>query len=1034
MKTRWLPLFTGLALLAFAEPARSATITWTNISGGNWSATNNWSPQREPTNGDLVLITTPGTYTVTQDIGSASQSLIPTVTLGAGGGGAGVQSLTMSGLNFSFTNMLVTTGGVFAASSSAIGDYDTTNTTTMTVAGGVLNSMANTFYVTTLIVTNGGVVNSTNTSLPAVTLANGVINSDSDTVEGYYNGVVVDYPVFAVANGGVLNEAAMAIPVRSSLNVSSGGIVNVLDSSYYSALLGSVTNSGTINITNGGILLGYGDDSTLTGAIVNQAGGTINLRGAAFISSSGGFGTIDTTYFANHGNLTESAGAGSTIAVAYFDNSQGTISNLSGALTLENLATLTGTYYAAAGTFIELATGTNALTPGTPLVLAGSGQILFLYGTLLLPSNTVPNLILLGTTLELGPAFQGGAITNLTLNGISLSNTLPITGTFAATNSTLEGSFMISNHGVFAGSNTYVYGPVTVANGGIFDLNVGYAVDGLTVSNGGVANLSGAVSVYQVTVAAGGVANIAGSLGVYGPVTNSGTVNISNCAVSVNYYPIRGSLGGIFNQPGGLMEFTGGGSSVFYNYGPEYFVNHGNVAQNAPGGTNTIHILGFDTSQGTVTNLAGTLVLGIFETNLAGTFDAAAGATIQFVGGTATNLLTPGTPLVMAGGGLCEFTSGYLYLPTTLPPSLTLCGPAVVELGPGFQGGAITNLTLSGATLTNTLTVKGTFTATNQSTIYGSFTVANGGVFNLGGTVNGAVTVANGGLMTVAGGGAINSSGSLTLANGGTLNISAPGLDLYGPMTNAGTLNMTNTGMFLEGGSINQAGGLIDIWDNTGIGGYGSVIEGGYLLNQGRIVQSSGYGFAGLLSSTTNSGTIISQTGTILFGGVMWQLAPGSLNAVLNSATNYGSFGIYDGPGNLNGAFNVTLNNGYIPTNGTTFSLFSSASNTGTFSSLGLPAAVSWQASYGTTNFTLVAGNAKPQFGKYTRLGTNLIFSGLGGSPGSNYVVLTSTNPMLPLTSWTALTTNVFNSAGDFAFTNAINPGKPRQFFMFKTP
>jgi hypothetical protein len=109
-------------------------------------------------------------------------------------------------------------------------------------------------------------------------------------------------------------------------------------------------------------------------------------------------------------------------------------------------------------------------------------------------------------------------------------------------------------------------------------------------------------------------------------------------------------------------------------------------------------------------------------------------------------------------------------------------------------------------------------------------------------------------------------------------------------------------------------------------------------------------------------------------------------------------------------------------------------SYSGSFASLGLPSAVSWQSNYGTTNFSLVAGSPQPQFGTFNLSGTNLIFNGIGGSPGSNYVILVSTNLTIPLTNWLALTTNTFDGTGQFRYTNNVNPAKPRQFFIFKSP
>ncbi len=46
----------------------TAIIAWTNLSGGFWSDTNNWDPNRVPTNSDNVLLTADGTYAVIVDL------------------------------------------------------------------------------------------------------------------------------------------------------------------------------------------------------------------------------------------------------------------------------------------------------------------------------------------------------------------------------------------------------------------------------------------------------------------------------------------------------------------------------------------------------------------------------------------------------------------------------------------------------------------------------------------------------------------------------------------------------------------------------------------------------------------------------------------------------------------------------------------------------------------------------------------------------------------------------------------------------
>src|ERR1035441_7464464 len=155
-------LLAGMALLAIGNLAHCATITWTNASGGNWSDATNGSPHQSPSNTDSVLITTPGSYNVVVDSSGVNVYInINNLTVGAGGGVSGVQTLyvTNSLIGFSVLNsMLVTNGGVFTVGA----DNTSVGAATMTVAdSGVLNVNAihqSFFFGGTLVVTNGGVV------------------------------------------------------------------------------------------------------------------------------------------------------------------------------------------------------------------------------------------------------------------------------------------------------------------------------------------------------------------------------------------------------------------------------------------------------------------------------------------------------------------------------------------------------------------------------------------------------------------------------------------------------------------------------------------------------------------------------------------------------------------------------------------------------------------------------------------------------------------------------------------------------------
>ena len=69
--------------------------------------------------------------------------------------------------------------------------------------------------------------------------------------------------------------------------------------------------------------------------------------------------------------------------------------------------------------------------------------------------------------------------------------------------------------------------------------------------------------------------------------------------------------------------------------------------------------------------------------------------------------------------------------------------------------------------------------------------------------------------------------------------------------------------------------------------------------------------------------------------------------------------------------------------------------------------------------------------------GSNVILTGNGGPTGGgySYFVLTSTNVVLPIASWTTnAQVGVFDGSGNFVYTNAMTPGAPKQFFRLKMP
>jgi polygalacturonase len=74
-----------------------------------------------------------------------------------------------------------------------------------------------------------------------------------------------------------------------------------------------------------------------------------------------------------------------------------------------------------------------------------------------------------------------------------------------------------------------------------------------------------------------------------------------------------------------------------------------------------------------------------------------------------------------------------------------------------------------------------------------------------------------------------------------------------------------------------------------------------------------------------------------------------------------------------------------------------------------------------------------PQFAATTPAIGSVVIAGNGGLPGSNYVVLASTNLTLPSSQWTRLATNPFDGSGNFTFTNSTT-ASPRTYFRLQLP
>ena len=74
------------------------------------------------------------------------------------------------------------------------------------------------------------------------------------------------------------------------------------------------------------------------------------------------------------------------------------------------------------------------------------------------------------------------------------------------------------------------------------------------------------------------------------------------------------------------------------------------------------------------------------------------------------------------------------------------------------------------------------------------------------------------------------------------------------------------------------------------------------------------------------------------------------------------------------------------------------------------------------------------QFTSVSSAGGNVILSGANGTPGGNYVLLSTADLALPLSSWTRVITNQFDPSGNFSVTQPLGAGSSKAFYRLLIP
>ena len=955
----------------------SATLTWTNPSGGSWSVPTNWSLGRVPVTSDSVVIALAGTYTVTLDTTFTATSI--TVGLAGGTQTLALNSRTLT-VNGTFT---VKPGGAFVASASTIvGAGAVVNQGTITATNtNVIIPVAN--QATAVFAGNSGVAGAftNNAGATLQVQGNGSVGTSTLVIaSGFTNSGAIELTDITSSYGAVL-----AVGTGTLVNSSIGTISALVGSGGPRTLTAQLDNQGVVNATGGASF------TLLQPSGVHTNSGTINVTGTSFAVTQAGTAPSFTTT----GTITIGSGLTFTVTGGTFTHSAGPV-NGAGAFVANSVTMTLNTGFTPASfslTGSNLTLNAALSTAATASTISGSniggpGSITnAALQTLNLNGNTVVNTPVSnsGTLVAGGTVTIGNTLTN------AAGATLRVLGNGSVGTSTLTVTTPFTNNGAIELTDiTSSYGAVlNVPNGTLTNASTG-TIGALVGSNGprtlnaqlnnqGIVNATGGAS---FTLALPSAAQ-----------TNSGTINVTGTSFTVAQSGTAPSLattgtiaigagqtftvtGGTFTHSAGAINgagaFAASSATVTLNAGfaPAIFTLTGsNLTLNTPlstasmaltisssnvGGTGSITNaalqtlnLNGNTSLNTTVSNNGTLVAGGTIT-LGNTFTNGAGATLQVQGNGAvgTSTLTINTPFTNNGAiQLTDVTSSYGAVLNVPNGTLTNASTGTISALTGSNGprtlnaqldnqgtvnaagGASFTLALPSAAQANsgTISVSGTSFTVNQSGTSPSFSTT--GTINVG---LGLTFAVNNGTFTQAAG---------TMSGNGTLSLGAVTATINAGVT-LSFLTATNTTLALNAALVTSTTML----NLTGVTVNGS----------GSITNASGQTMV-LVNTTinppiTNSGQIL-YGGTGGFTGTYAQTSTGTLELAGTGATGIADLTIANG----------FTNNGIIDMSSTVSSYPATLTVTnGTLTN----------ASLGTISTSFGAGGARTITAQISNLGT----------------------------------------------------------------
>jgi hypothetical protein len=813
-------------------------------------------------------------------------------------------------------------------------------------------------------------------------------------------------------------------------------------------------NAGAFNFTNNGSAT-----LTLGGGVTNNSPNTqtfsvpVSLTGAVTLNGAAGGLTLSNTV-----------------------TGSGSLTSINGTNTLTGNTSYAGNTTVGSGELIVSGTnlfyGAVSVGTGSTMIMSGDEGI----GSTL-TVNTGGSLQITGAG-QLNGGIYGGAIPNGGSLIFSSTNSLGLYGTISGGGSlTLNsGSLTLGNPTAAANPPGETYTGPTVVNGGTLYLgynnpNTGGGLvtsSSITINNGGsIVSLwssgpegygTASTAAPPLTINAGGLLDVSPLHTVNGSgfsahiqgllYLNGGT--ISNNAAYIQQYGGWGIYTNVYVNGGTNTSVIADFAAVPVSPGGTYFyVTNGGPGQTIPG-------VDLDVTGGLIncygTTDTGIIVAGNGTMRLDGTNSYSAGTTI-------TN---SATLILGLKGQLNTVTRG------------NSLGNAAAQANilSGALGGAVyTEIYSSPLTFWNT----GTFISTTTNRTVGVQTLS--GVIASGTPGAGTLEVSGAGSLLVISGNANTFSGVTIVTNGATLVVSnASGL---GTGTNALNIYAGSTlgGPGVIAGNVTNGGYLIP-------GITRSTVGAALTVSNLTLLASSTNVFAVSHTGLTNDSVIVG--GTVTYGGTLTVNASNALVAgdtftLFRAGAISGSFTTINLPtltAGLSWVNNLLVNGTISVTAGTPPTAIFSGTPTNAFvlqpvvfanASTGTIATYAWtfgdggvlnttsgtNVSHAYTNagtYTVsltVTGSAGANtstltsyIGVYPLLtigrpvvaGGNFTFSATsGGTPGSQYRVLTSTNVASPLASWTPVYTNTF-TVPNGGYSYSVSPTNADSFFIIVSP